>query len=182
MTDLFLQFQQPQLRSNIPALRSGQTVRVHQKIQEKGKERIQIFEGVIIGIHGGKGVNATVTVRKVSDGIGVERIYPLHSPAIKKFEVVKQERVRRSKLYFLRTDTKKRKMKEDREALEKIHKAVDLQEQEATMGVSRQQQEGQKATDAVQKEQSPEQNKSEQPGRQENEKDAQHVSNEAQKK
>ena len=84
-----------------PAMRSGDTVRVHVKVREGDKERIQIFEGVVIGQHSG-GTRASFTVRKVSFGQGVERIFPLHSPAIQKVEVVRSAKVRRAKLYYLR--------------------------------------------------------------------------------
>jgi len=84
-----------------PAMRSGDTVRVHVKVREGDKERIQIFEGVVIGVHRG-GTRGTFTVRKVSFGQGVERIFPLHSPSIAKVDVVRSARVRRAKLYFLR--------------------------------------------------------------------------------
>lgn len=84
-----------------PAMRSGDTVRVHVKVREGDKERIQVFEGIVIGFHRG-GTRATFTVRKVSFSQGVERIFPLHSPIIDKIEIVRSARVRRSKLYFLR--------------------------------------------------------------------------------
>ena len=84
-----------------PPMRSGDTVRVHVKVREGDKERIQIFEGMVIGIHRG-GSNATFTVRKVSFGQGVERIFPLHSPTIDKIDVIRGAKVRRAKLYFLR--------------------------------------------------------------------------------
>ena len=82
-------------------IRPGDTVRVHVKVKEGEKERVQIFEGLVIGQHRG-GSRATITVRKVSFGQGVERIFPLHSPMIDKIEMVRSARVRRAKLYFLR--------------------------------------------------------------------------------
>jgi large subunit ribosomal protein L19 len=84
-----------------PPIKSGDTVRVHVKVREGDKERIQVFEGIVIGLHRG-GTRATFTVRKVSFGQGVERIFPLHSPVIDRIEVVRSARVRRAKLYFLR--------------------------------------------------------------------------------
>jgi large subunit ribosomal protein L19 len=84
-----------------PRMKSGDTVRVHVKIKEGDKERVQVFEGTVIGQHRG-GLRASFTVRKVSAGQGVERIFPLHSPVIQKVEIVRSARVRRSKLYFLR--------------------------------------------------------------------------------
>jgi large subunit ribosomal protein L19 len=84
-----------------PAMKSGDTVRVHVKVREGDKERIQVFEGVIIGMHRG-GTRGTFTVRKVSFGQGVERIFPLHSPTIQKIEVMRAAKVRRAKLYYLR--------------------------------------------------------------------------------
>lgn len=85
-----------------PAVKPGDTVKVHVKVREGDKERIQVFEGLIIGMHRG-GARASITVRKVSFGQGVERIFPLHSPVIDKLEVVRAARVRRAKLYFLRS-------------------------------------------------------------------------------
>ena len=84
-----------------PAIKSGDTVKVHVKVREGDKERIQVFEGMVIGMHRG-GARATFTVRKVSFGQGVERIFPLHSPIIDKIDVIRTARVRRAKLYFLR--------------------------------------------------------------------------------
>src|SRR5215813_15232638 len=84
-----------------PAMRPGDTVRVHVKVREGDKERIQVFEGMVIGMHRG-GARATFTVRKVSFGQGVERIFPLHSPTIDRIEVVRGAKVRRAKLYYLR--------------------------------------------------------------------------------
>ena len=93
--------EQEQMRKDHPAFNAGDTVRVHVKITEGDKERIQAFEGTVIRIRRG-GVNATFTVRKISFGQGVERIFPLHSPVIDKIEVVRSGRVRRAKLYYLR--------------------------------------------------------------------------------
>ena len=84
-----------------PGMKSGDTVRVHVKVREGDKERIQIFEGIVIGLHRGR-ANASFTVRKVSFGQGVERIFPLHSPTIARIDVLRSARVRRAKLYFLR--------------------------------------------------------------------------------
>jgi large subunit ribosomal protein L19 len=84
-----------------PRMKAGDTVRVHVRVKEGDKERIQIFEGIIIGLHRG-GVRASFTVRKVSFGQGVERIFPMHSPIIQKVDVVRSAKVRRAKLYFLR--------------------------------------------------------------------------------
>src|SRR4249919_3044508 len=84
-----------------PEVRSGDTARAHVEAREGGKERIQVFEGMVIGMHRG-GTNATFTVRKVSFGQGVERIFPLHSPTIDKIETIRSAKVRRAKLYFLR--------------------------------------------------------------------------------
>src|SRR5258708_3326973 len=86
-------------------IRPGLTLKVYQKIKEGAKTRTQIFEGLVIALKHGKGVNATMTVRKISNGIGVERIFPLHLPTIEKIEVVRASKVRRSKLYYLRTKT-----------------------------------------------------------------------------
>jgi large subunit ribosomal protein L19 len=90
-----------QMKSDIPTFASGDTINVHVRVIEGDKERIQQFQGVVIGRHG-SGMNATFTVRKVSDGVGVERIFPLHSPRIAKVEKIKEGVVRRAKLYYLR--------------------------------------------------------------------------------
>jgi large subunit ribosomal protein L19 len=98
---------------NLPALKSGDVVRVHQKVKEGGKERIQIFEGIIIRHSGGTGAGASITVRKISYGVGVERTYPLHSPNIAKIEVIKRSKVRRAFLGYLRAlRGKKARLKE----------------------------------------------------------------------
>jgi large subunit ribosomal protein L19 len=99
---LMLSVEQEQLRSGVPALRIGDTVKVHQRIVEGNRERIQVFQGVIMRMHGG-GVNATFTVRRIaSHGIGVERTFLSNSPRLDKIEVLRHSKVRRAQLYFLR--------------------------------------------------------------------------------
>ena len=93
--------EQEQMRKDLPEFRAGDTVRVHVKIKEGDKERIQVFEGTAIGVRRARN-HSTFTVRKISFGHGVERIFPLHSPVIDKIEVVRPGRVRRAKLYYLR--------------------------------------------------------------------------------
>ena len=99
--EVLKQLQEKMLRTDLPDFRSGDTIKVYVKIKEGEKERIQIFQGVVIKKHGGL-LNATFTVRKISNGIGVERIFPLHTPIIQKIEVVIQGRVRRARIYYLR--------------------------------------------------------------------------------
>jgi large subunit ribosomal protein L19 len=97
-TDLI---EQPFLRTDLPAFRPGDTVKVHVRVVEGNRERVQVFQGVVIARSGG-GIRETFTVRKISFGVGVERTFPLHSPSIAKLEVVQRGRVRRAKLYYLR--------------------------------------------------------------------------------
>ena len=93
--------ERPYLKGDIPEFRAGDTVRIHVRVVEGNKQRIQIFQGVVIGRRGG-GSRESFTVRKMSGGIGVERVFPLHSPSIDKIEVVRRGKVRRAKLYYLR--------------------------------------------------------------------------------
>ena len=86
----------------VPDLRPGATVHVHQKIKEGEKERVQIFKGLVIRVNAGHKTDKTFTVRKVVEGVGVEKIFPFHSPMIEKIEIVKQGRVRRAKLFYMR--------------------------------------------------------------------------------
>lgn len=112
-----------QLKKDIPTFRPGDLVRVHAKITEGEKQRIQVFEGVVIKRKGGS-IQETFTVRKVSYGIGVERIFPLHSPMIDKIEVKSRGKVRRAKLYYLRDlSGRSARITEDRQEYSKSAKA-----------------------------------------------------------
>lgn len=93
---------QSSLKKNLPDIRSGDTVRIYQKIKSEKQDRIQIFEGQVLARKHGKGISSTITVRKIISGIGVEKIFPLHSPAIEKIELVKRGKVKRAKIYYLR--------------------------------------------------------------------------------
>ena len=103
-------FNKQQLKAKTPDFQAGDMVKVYQKVKEQDpaksgetKERIQIFEGVLLAAKHGKGVNGTITVRKISQGVGVERVFPLHSPLVEKIEVARKTKVRQGKLYYLRT-------------------------------------------------------------------------------
>lgn len=106
MANLIDQIEAEQLKQDVPALRPGDTVQVHVKVVEGTRERIQVFEGVVIKIKGG-GIRETVTVRRVAYGVGVERTFPIHSPRIDKIVVKRHGKVRRAKLYYLRNLTGK---------------------------------------------------------------------------
>ena len=108
MTTKIKTFLEPFLRKNLPDIRSGDTVCVYQKVKEGDKERIQTFEGLVLARKHGKEIGATITVRRVASGIGVEKIFPLHSPTIEKIEILKRSKVRRAKLYYLRKAKGKR--------------------------------------------------------------------------
>jgi large subunit ribosomal protein L19 len=101
MMNVLEQIHKEQERLDLPAFRSGDTVKVHVRIVEGTRERIQVFEGAVIGISR-KGAGTSFTVRKISYGVGVERVFPLHSPMIDKVEVVNRGQVRRSKIYYIR--------------------------------------------------------------------------------
>lgn len=100
MNDMQL-LENEQLRDDVPDFRAGDTVKVHVRVVEGGRERIQVFEGVVIARNGG-GARASFTVRKISFGVGVERVFPVHAPIIDKIEVTRRGDVRRAKLYYLR--------------------------------------------------------------------------------
>ena len=111
--DIIKSIEHEQMKNKIPALKVGDTVKVHQRIKEGNRERIQVFEGIIIKKQGG-GVNATFTVRRVAYGVGVEKTFLVHSPMIEKVEVVRVGKARRAKLYYLRDRVgKSAKTKED---------------------------------------------------------------------
>ena len=110
------ELEQAQIRPDVPAFRPGDTLRVHVKVTEGNRSRIQVFQGVVLRRQGG-GARETFTVRKISYGVGVERTFPVHTPAIEKVEVVTRGRVRRAKLYYLRSlRGKAARIKERREA------------------------------------------------------------------
>jgi large subunit ribosomal protein L19 len=112
MNEIIKEIEQEQLREGVGNFRVGDTVRVHGKIKEGNRERIQIFEGTVLKIQGGSN-RETFTVRKVSNGCGVEKTWPMHSPNVEKVEVVRQGKVRRAKLNYLRDRVgKKAKVKE----------------------------------------------------------------------
>lgn len=114
---LVSQFNKDQIKTDLPNTRPGDTVRIHQiipvvagikskkakKVEKEEKEKVQIFEGIVLARKHGKGINSTITVRKVISGVGVEKIIPLHSPLVKKIEILKRGKVRRAKLFYLRT-------------------------------------------------------------------------------
>jgi large subunit ribosomal protein L19 len=109
--------EKPRLREDLPDFRPGDTVRVHARVAEAGRERIQVFQGVVIRRRGG-GLRETFTARKVSFGVGVERTFPLHSPTVARIELVTRGRVRRAKLYYLRERRGKRaRIRERRETV-----------------------------------------------------------------
>jgi large subunit ribosomal protein L19 len=101
MSDILLEIEKPALKTDVPEFSPGDTVRVYVKIREGEKERIQLFSGIVIARRAG-GIRETFTVRKISGGVGVERIFPLHSPIIDRIEVERKGAVRRAKLYYLR--------------------------------------------------------------------------------
>ena len=112
--NLIEQIEKDQLKTDLPDINSGDSVKVNVKVSEGNRERVQTFEGVIISING-VGISKTITVRKLSFGVGVERIFPIHAPIIDSIEVIRKGKVRRSKLYYLRDRIgKSAKIKEDR--------------------------------------------------------------------
>ena len=140
---LLKEVEKAQLRSDLPAFKAGDTVRVYSRIKEGEKERVQYFEGIVIGFHR-NGVSTTFKVRKESYGVGVERTYPLHSPLLEKILVKKKGDVRRAKLFFLReVSGKKARIREKKDWLGKKGVAV------PTEGTAERPLEGSAATEVV---------------------------------
>ena len=125
--DLMDYVEEQQTRKDLPAIRPGDKVRVHVRIREGEKDRIQVFEGVIISIRRGSS-NASFTVRKISFGYGVERVFPLHSPLINKIEVVRSGKVRRAKLYYLRARRGKASRLKEGKRIERSIRADKIEE------------------------------------------------------
>lgn len=112
MSDIIREIEQEQLKQEVPSFNVGDTVKVHAKIKEGEKERIQVYEGIVLKVQNGSN-RTTFTVRKISNGVGVEKTWPLHSPNVEKVEVVRRGKVRRAKLNYLRDRVgKKAKVKE----------------------------------------------------------------------
>jgi large subunit ribosomal protein L19 len=124
--------EQPFLRTDLPDLRPGDTVKVHVRVVEGNRERVQVFQGVVIRRSGG-GIRETFTVRKISFGVGVERTFPLHSPSISKLELVQRGRVRRAKLYYLRDLRGKKARIRERRVDDAKLAAMEAAAQEAAM-------------------------------------------------
>jgi len=122
MTTKSEKFIQSFLKKFLPDIRPGDTVRVYQKVKEEKQERTQIFEGQVLARKHGRGISATITVRRVISGIGVEKIFPLHSPTIEKIEIVKRGKAKRAKLYYLR------KAKGKRARLKKVEFTEEIEE------------------------------------------------------
>ena len=113
MSDIIRELEKEQLKQEVPQFTTGDTVKVYNKIKEGTRERVQIFEGTVIKKQGGNSSRATFTVRKISNGVGVEKTWPIHSPNVEKVEVVRAGKARRAKLFYLRNLTgKKSKLKE----------------------------------------------------------------------
>ncbi len=107
-------FEKQQLRNDLPQFKAGDSLKVYVRIKEDEKERLQVFEGIVLGTKGA-GIKKTFTIRKISYGVGVERIFPLHSPNIKKIELIKKSKMKRAKFYYLREKTSKKfKVEEER--------------------------------------------------------------------
>ncbi|MBI4919861.1 50S ribosomal protein L19 [Candidatus Azambacteria bacterium] len=141
MTDKIKTFDKNNLRNDIPEIRSGMKARVWQKVKEGDKERLQAFEGVVIAAKHGRGKTGDFTVRKISSGVGVERIFPFHAPTIEKIEILSQAKVRRAKLYYLRGRIGKKARMKQVELAEIAAPVVETKQKEAASEVIEQEQE-----------------------------------------
>ncbi|MBU0648845.1 MAG: 50S ribosomal protein L19 [Patescibacteria group bacterium] len=131
MTTKTEQFNKIQLKDGLSEIRSGDTVQVFQKIKEKDKQRIQIFEGLVLARKHGKGINSTIKVRKIVSGVGVERTFPVHSPNVEDIKIIRRGKARRSKLYYLRTAKgKKSKLKKIDFEQGEVNKTTEVQTEE----------------------------------------------------
>lgn len=132
-------FLQSSLKKNLPDIKPGDTIAIYQKIKEGDQERTQVFEGLVLARKHGKEAGATITVRKVVSGIGVEKIFPIHSPAIEKIEILKRGKARRAKLYYLRTAKGRKarlKKKEFAEVITKEEPSEELKKEEPVETIS----------------------------------------------
>jgi len=120
MKNKIKEFLNPYLKKGIIDIKAGDTVRIHQEIKIGKQERIQVFEGLVLAKKHGKGISSTITVRKIISGVGVEKTFPLHSPTIKKIEIVKRGKTRRAKLYYLRETKGKKSRLKTKELLGKV--------------------------------------------------------------
>lgn len=131
MSDVIKEIEKSHMKEKVPSFNVGDTVRVYAKIVEGDKERLQAFEGVVIAKRGG-GIRETFTVRKIVQGIGVERIFPLHSPKVERIKVIKQGKVRRAKLYYLRKRIGSRATKIQEKAQQNISEQTSQVENKAS--------------------------------------------------
>lgn len=123
-------FKKTQLRNDVPDIRTGDTVKISQKIKERDKERIQVFEGLVIATKHGKGNEGTFTVRRLFGAIGVEKTFPLHSPTISKIEITKKSKIRRAKLYWVREARGKRaRMKQKSLTIPRTEEVIEKEEE-----------------------------------------------------
>lgn len=137
-----IEFNTAQRTKALPKIQTGDTIRVHRKIVEENKERLQIFEGLVIALGAGQSSSPTMTVRKTSFGVGVEIVLPMHSPNIEKIELVKRAKIRRSKLYFVRN-------KADKEIRRKLRDIPLTEEDKTARGIEQKAEIGEKITKEV---------------------------------
>jgi len=131
MTTKIEQFNKNYLKKDLPDIHSGDIVRIYQKLKGE-KEKAQVFEGLVIARKHGRGISATITVRKVISGIGIEGIFPIHSPTIEKIEILKKGKAKRAKLYYLRKAKGKRAKLKQREITEVIMEKTGVEKTEET--------------------------------------------------